>query len=110
MRESRRIWRRLALAGVVAGLALACGDEKPMEPGAAAPTEEPAAASPTFDPTAAANLQALYEWNPVAGESRDLAADTATCMSQVTAAGLPGVAEHIRCMRNLGWNTQRPQG
>jgi len=110
MGETRRIWHRLAVAGVVAGLALACGDEKPMASGAAAPAADPAAGGAVYDPTAVANLQALYEWNPVAGESRDLSADTSTCMSQVTAAGLPGVAEHIQCMRNLGWNTQRPQG
>ena len=106
MGETRRIWLRLAVALVVAGLVLACGNETQTPPEAAST----AAGSATFDPTSAANLQALYEWNPVAGQPRDLASDTSTCMSQVTAKGLPGVAEHIQCMRNLGWDTQRPQG
>lgn len=110
MGETRRIWRRLAVALVVAGLVLACGNETQTPPDAGSSAADPAAGSATFDPTAVANLQALYEWNPVAGQPRDLASDTSTCMSQVTAKGLPGVAEHIQCMRNLGWNTQQPQG
>ena len=110
MGEARRSWRLVAVTGLMAGLALACGDEGQMEPGEAAPAADSAAGSGGYDPTAIANLQALYEWNPVAGEPRDLASDTTTCMAQVTSTGLPGVAEHIQCMRNLGWNTQRPQG
>jgi len=110
MGETRRIWRRLAVALVVAGLVLACGNETQTPPEAASTAANPAAGSANFDPAAAANLQALYEWNPVAGQPRDLASDTSTCMSQVTATGLPGVAEHIQCMRNLGWSTQQPQG
>lgn len=110
MGETRRIWRRLAVALAVAGLALACGDGKQTAPEEASSAADPAAEGATFDPTAVANLQALYVWNPVAGQPRDLASDTSTCMTQVTAKGLPGVAEHIQCMRNLGWNTQQPQG
>jgi hypothetical protein len=98
---------------MLAGLALACGGEKEAAPSAATPASPAASAaapSATSDPTDPARLEALYEWDPTAGQARDVATDARECMSQVTATGLPGVAEHIQCMRNLGWQTVRPQG
>jgi len=112
MGDTRRIWRRIWLASAVAGLALACGGEKEPAPSAAAPAAPPAeSAAPSAPPEAdvLARLEALYEWDAAAGEARDLKSDTASCMSQVTAEGLPGVAEHIQCMRDMGWKTLQPQ-
>jgi hypothetical protein len=108
-----RSWHRIGLAGVLAGLALACGGESESGRGGtdpAAPAARAQGSSTILDPTDQARLEALYEWSSGAGQARDLATDTRSCMSQVTAAGLPGVAEHIQCMRNLGWQTIQPQG
>lgn len=104
--DTRRRWRRIGLAVVVATLALACGGDDDAAPGAASSAPSDAA----LDPADTSRLEALYEWDPTRGPARDLSADTATCTSQVTAKGLPGVAEHIQCMLNLGWNTQQPRG
>ena len=117
MRGTRRVSRRIGnckssricLAGAVAALALACGGEKQTAQSAAAPAATPAAPSTTEEPDGLARLEALYEWDPVAGAARDLKSDTTACRSQVTAEGLPGVAEHIQCMRELGWKTLQPQ-
>jgi len=108
-RSSRRRWGLgIGIAGVVAGRALACGDEKQTAPAAAAP-EKPAARAGAPDADAIARLEALYEWDPGAGAARNLATDTTECSSQVTAEGLPGIAEHIECMRSRGWKTLQPQ-
>ena len=96
---------RICLAGAVAALVLACGGEEQTAQSAAAP----AAPSTTADPAGLARLEALYEWDPVAGPARDLKSDAAACRSQMTAEGLPGVAEHIQCMREQGWKTLQPQ-
>ena len=109
MGDTRRSVRRVWLAGVVAGLGLACGGEQETAPSAAAPTAKPAAPTATSDPTGPARLEALYQWDAAAGQARDLKADTTACMAQLTAEGLPGVAEHIECMRDLGWVTLQPQ-
>lgn len=113
---SRRRWMtRVGMAGLVTGLALACGSEPESTPSAAAPAapaaapEKPGAPSAPADAGAQARLEALYEWDPTAGAARDLSADTAACMSLLTAEGLPGVAEHIACMRSWGWKTLQPQ-
>jgi hypothetical protein len=98
---------------MLAGIALGCGGENEAAPSAAtaaSPAASATAPSATSEPTDPTRLEALYEWDATAGQARDLAADTRGCMSQVTATGLPGVAEHIQCMRNLGWKTVRPQG
>ena len=112
-RVSRRIGNRkssrICRAGAVAALVLACGGETQTAQRAAAPAATPAAPSTTADPAGLARLEALYEWDPVAGAARDLKSDTAACRSQVTAEGLPGVAEHIQCMRERGWTTLQPQ-
>jgi hypothetical protein len=110
MGETRRRWRRIGLAGVVAGFALACGSGNEAAPGAAAPAASAKAPASALDPTDAGDLEALYVWDPTRGAARDLSRDTVACSSQVTAAGLPGVAEHIQCMLNLGWITQQPRG
>jgi hypothetical protein len=113
MKNPRRSWRRIGLAGVVAALALACGGENETARSgadAASPATSSGTSSPLSNPTDPARLEALYEWDASAGQARDLASDTRECMSQVTAVGLPGIAEHIQCMRNLGWQTIRPQG
>lgn len=113
MDSTRRVW----LAAAIAGLALACGSGSNEAPSSAAPTAEPAqpstSASPrptADDPAAMARLEALYEWDVAAGTSRDLQADTRTCLSQAPSQGLRGVAEHMECMRGLGWKTVQPQG
>jgi hypothetical protein len=68
----------------------------------------PAPAAPTPE-QAALTLQGMYEWNPTAGAERDLKADVAECQAQTNAPGLAGVAQHIQCMRDKGWNTRKPQ-
>ena len=124
----RRSRAGLGIAALAMGLALACGGERETPPEAAPPAEAPApppAGAPAPPPAAAppsaaapgapadaatlARLEALYEWDPGAGAPRDLKSDTVECMSKVTAQGLPGVAEHIECMRGLGWKTVDPQ-
>jgi hypothetical protein len=110
---TRRVW----IAAAMAALALSCGSGSDEAPSPAAPGSEPAtptASSPprsaADDPAAMARLEALYEWDLAAGTARDLKADTRTCMSQAPSQGLRGVAEHMECMRALGWKTIRPQG
>jgi hypothetical protein len=104
--HARGIW----FATIAAALALGCGsgDSEPAA-GEAAPAA-PAAPQPGApESTAAATLQAMYEWDPAAGEGRDLAEDVAECSSQVTGKGLAGVAEHIECMQRKGWKTRPPE-
>jgi hypothetical protein len=116
MRHTRRSghcigsWYRIGMAGAVAALALACGGENEGARGGADRAAGTGGSPTTDNPADAARLEALYEWDHSAGPTRDLASDTRACMSQATAAGLPGIAEHIQCMRNLGWQTVQPQG
>jgi hypothetical protein len=105
----RCIFRSAVLAGALAGLLLACGGES--EPAAGgAPAAAPAAPAPAASPPTAHPMapEDMYEWNPAAGAPRDLAADSATCQAEITGQGLAGVAQHLQCMRRLGWNTRPP--
>lgn len=107
MATSGRVSRCVRLAALLAGLALACGGEG--EPPAAAGEPAAAPASPASAGGGLGGLDALYEWDPVNGSSRNLSADVAACRSRMTSDGLPGVAEHMECMRGRGWRTLKPQ-
>lgn len=113
MNLARRISCRLAVAAALSALALACGGEPEATVDATSAPPQPPATPPApaeaSDPAEIAKLEALYEWDPTAGDPRDLGSDTAACLSQVSRRGLPGIAEHMQCMRARGWQTVQPR-